>query len=144
MPSGYSRRTVIAGAVGGLGVLGTGTLAYRSYDRRHHVRLQPLALRNESDDEVSVTVAVSGNRHSREETLVVSPGDRERFEYRWRKVADEYTIEARYDDHSLTLDAATITERLEDSGWGSDDACVTIVVTADGSLDSRVSPPDDC
>ena len=151
MPSNFSRRSLLAVGVGGLGTLATGGLVWNGYARRHHIRLQPLDVRNESDEPATVTLTVTGDRITEQERVVeLAPAgegrentdwnDHLRAEGHWRKRADEYAIEARYRDERVEIDSVTIHDRINGSRLGSDCVHLTIVVTEERKLEIQATP----
>ena len=151
MPSEISRRALVAGAAGGVGVVATGGYAWSQYAARNHLQFRSLEAVNESDEPVELTVAaLSGGDVRYERTDELAPAgdehgdDRKSLAGPWIKHPDPYSLRVELGEELLQLDNAEIVERLDGSGWGSDCANVTIVVTADRRLDSEVSPSDVC
>ncbi|SDJ87022.1 hypothetical protein [Natronorubrum texcoconense] len=94
---------------------------------------------------MTVTDAVSDREGTRTASLEPAGGaDGTHLSGLWMKHAGEWHIDAAVADHRLELSTEEIRDRLEGSGWGVDCAHVTIAVTADGELESRVEPSDVC
>ncbi|MFC4437093.1 MULTISPECIES: hypothetical protein [Natrialbaceae] len=149
MPSGYSRRQLVGTALGGASAVLAGGYTWNQYATRRHLRFRPLEAVNESPDSVTLEITVEGDgrespRTVRLEAVDDGDGDTSHLPGRWIKQAKEWAIRAEHGDQRLELGAATITDRLEDSGWGPDCAHVAIVVTAAGDLESRVAPSETC
>ncbi len=149
MVTRYSRRTLLGAGLGGIATLLTGGYAWTRYRTRHTVRIRPLDIVTESDESVTVELTLTDEAGHREENRTVqldpASGDDEARRFGpWMKYAGEWRIDAALEEHRLELTAAELTDRLEESGWGVDCAHITIVVTADGGLESHVDPSDAC
>ena len=143
MPS-TSRRTLIAGSLGGLVAAVGGGMAWTAYVTREHVRFRPLRAVNESgdaDDEVHEPTLAPAGETGHTATL------------RGRSVSypAPYGVTARSGRESaggegdgnreLDLPNAEIVDRHPEIGWGSDDVRVTVVVEVDGTLSARIGEP---
>lgn len=145
----YDRRTILGAGLGGISVLATGYYGWSQYERRTHLRFRPLEVRSDADESVALKVSLTDETGHREETETIELGpEEERQETRlsgpWMKHAGEWRIEASTENEVLELTAETITDRLEGSGWGVDCAHVSIVLTAERSLESQIEPSDIC
>ncbi len=157
MPS-TSRRTLIAGSLGGLVAAVGGAVAWNAYATRTHVRFRPLRAVNESDETVDLVVTAvdesdgtTGEVH--EPTLAPAGETGHTATLRGRSVSypARYGVIARAGrepeggteggDRELDLPNAEIVDRHPDIGWGSDDVRVAVVVEADGTLSARVGEP---
>ncbi|ELY60663.1 hypothetical protein [Natronolimnohabitans innermongolicus] len=148
MVARYGRRTLVGIGVSALGALVTGSYAWSQYRTRHSIRLYHLEAVNESDEtvrfEVSVTDEAGDREGTRTVTLDPTNGNESHLSGHWMKHAGEWRVEASVGDRRLELTATEIRARLEDAGWGTDCANVQLVATADGELESRVTPSDVC
>ncbi|APX95614.1 hypothetical protein [Natronorubrum daqingense] len=149
MCSRYGRRTILGAGAGGVGVLATGYYGWSQYERRTHLRLRPLEIRSDADESVTLEVTLTDETGHREETETVrlepSEGDTEtRLSGPWMKYAGEWRLEASTESESLELTAETITDRLDDAGWGVDCAHITIVLTVERTLESQIEQSDSC
>ncbi len=144
MPSDYGRRTLLGAALAGLVGLAAGGYTWNQYSRRHDLRLRPLEVRNESTDPATIELAVhDGDRTIRRTerlTPVDDDADRRAVPGRWMKHARPYAVRAELEDEAeaIELEPSTITGRLGGAGWGVDCAHLTVVVTTDRSLETRV------
>ena len=153
MPStdGYSRRTVVGVGLGGLGTLLSAGLVWNGYTTRHAFRMRNLTAENRSPEAVELAIVVGTDleepRHDRTHRLEAAGhgdgGDTQHIAGHWLKQPREWAIEvatdtdAATDGDTLVLSPLELNERA-DTGWGSDTLEVTIVVTADGDLESEV------
>lgn len=150
MVARYSRRTLVGAGLGSIGVVLAGNYGWNQYRTRHQLRFWPLEVVNESDEAVTVDLTVEGTDREITDRVSLAPAgaengdDTTRLHNYWMKYGDEWSVRADLGAHGLELTAREITDRLEDSGWGTDCAHLSIVVTADGGLESRVSPSDVC
>lgn len=146
-----SRRSLVVGAAGAVGALVTGSYAWNQYDTRYYLRFRPLEAVNESDEPAALAVTVAGDLEEGDERIYdLEPAGHEdgrndrSINGPWIKRSDEYSIRVRLDGEELVLRNREIVDRLDDSGWGSDCARVTLTVTPGRTLESRVGPSDVC
>ncbi|WP_255169883.1 hypothetical protein [Natrononativus amylolyticus] len=140
----YSRRTIAGAGLGGVGALLTGGYAWNQYSRRHYLRLRYLRARNESDEPTELSVTVDSERDApREETIRLEAtgreGDETHVAGRWIKHTREWAVRARFEGRALSLSNREINERI-DSGWGVDDAEITLLVTESRDLEAEIRP----
>ena len=157
MPS-TSRRTLIAGSLGGLVAAVGGGMAWTAYVTREHVRFRPLRAVNESDEPAELVVTVvdeSGDADDEvhEPTLAPAGETGHTATLRGRSVSypAPYGVTARSGRESaggdgdgnreLDLPNAEIVDRHPEIGWASDDVRVTVVVEVDGTLSARIGEP---
>ncbi|MCU4744429.1 hypothetical protein [Natronoglomus mannanivorans] len=153
MRPSISRRSLLAGTLGGVGVLASGGYAWNQYATRNALQFRPLEGHNESDEPVTLTVTASSDgTEVYEGTYDLAPAGDERGEDTrylagpWIKHPDEYSLRVATDDEEfvLVLENSEIIDRLEDTGWGSECARVTITVTDAGTLESAVATSEQC
>ncbi|MDQ2051452.1 hypothetical protein RBH26_13290 [Natronolimnohabitans sp. A-GB9] len=144
----YRRRRIVAAVLGTVTALLGGSYAWTQYETRHHLRLWHLELVNESAEAVTLVVTVESDDRTLTHTERLEPATegetRRQIHDRWMKDAEEWVVRAELGERQLERTAAEITAHLEGSGWGTDCAHVSIVVTEDGDLESRVEPSDVC
>lgn len=152
MPSNRSRRTLVAGALGGLGgfgALATGGYAWNRYATRDYLRFRPLEAVNESNEPFSIAVTVRSDRRGKDERTVHleatgDEGDASRLNGPWIESPRAYSVRVTTDGEELVLGNRELVERLEGANRGSDCAHVTVVVAEDSRLEAEVSPSDEC
>ena len=149
MPPEISRRSLLAGAVSGFGVLATGGYVWNQYTTRNFLRFRPLEVVNESNEQVEIAVTVwkdGANNYEQTHDLELPGGQAQTRHLNgpWIKSGGEYSIRVATTDEELVLDNREIVSRLEDADWGSSCARVTIVVTEDETLESRILPSKGC
>jgi hypothetical protein len=149
MPSELGRRSLVAGALGGLCMVATGGYAWNQYATRSHLQFRPLEAVNESDEPVTITVTVRSDRRDGYERTadLATAGDEEETRTLpgpWIKSPEAYSVHAATDGEELHLENPEIVDRLGDADWGRNCVRVTIVVTEESRLESRVVPSDRC
>lgn len=151
MRENISRRTLIAGGIGGVGVLGGGRYAWTQYATRNTLRLRPLECINRSSEHVELTLTVLVDREAVGDPryVTLAPVDQEpdnqmHWNGHWIKKAQEYAVRAEVNGEELYLANSDIVTRLPDSGWGSDCASVRILVTEQGTLSSEIDSVEFC
>ncbi|MFP9190779.1 hypothetical protein [Natronosalvus vescus] len=141
----FSRRTLVGAGLGGVGALLTGSIAWNQYARRNYLTVPTLSARNASEEPVTLTVDVgidleeprtsthrleaAGLEDGANETYITGP---------WIKRARLWAIRAVAGEETLVLSNSELNDRAN-TRWGADAIEVTIVVTADGGLESEVA-----
>ena len=151
MRATISRRSLVVGIAGGLGLIGSGGYVWSQYSTRNHLQFRPLECVNRSSESVEPVVTVQANGEPVSEPMydTLAPAgtghdDTTHFNGPWIKHPQAYSIHVELNDGELHLENGEIIAQLPDSGWGRECASVTIIITETKTLNSKITPSDVC